>query len=989
MAERLHTEDSKEAKWADIDDDDDNWVPPDTIEWNDGTKVTLEAAEPPKPTISAFEKQIGTGAIKDPRALYAPHGGPTPVPIPAPALVPVPVPIPIPMPAPAPAMMTAIPPLKPLEPPRKPDLVPSAPPSKIPWAPVPTGSFPTPLATTQPPPPFGARPPTTGRQVLMTTQAAKEVAADDFSRKSWRDRQPTQLPNTLFNSETGSFDPVGDASRNRDQGRRNSRAEGQGARPMLLQRSAGRGEPEHDPSFHQNRFQGRPEHDHQHPGMVPMDMGRRRSASIRSAGLSDTSSTATRDNRHLPPNNNVVSSGGGTVDSLTPRTSNQGPLYVSPTVAGGDPRFSRAGPPVIQPAMLPTEVEIVLEPGENPVEAQKRVMKDAREQARARRLAEEAAAEEEKKLRIQKKLAELDLKMKAELESKSEATNGNEATAGASGTVDEEKSTATADQPPAVAPLLSAEAQAHEAATKPTTEGSSLTGNGHNNNRTESSGGGLNGTTPPTQSTQPNVIHAPHAPQPPATTQTGNISTTQTTHPLSPIHAANTNWGVNGHAPDKPAAPAPAPAGTPEKKPDEAPKSPAEEEEVDIPALIRSIPNLAQLAKTKRDELIPGTRTTYQQLDWMRKNLNAHVGGDPRLDRAFDALNARATAIRDGQGAGKDYEEPEMTFKITKTERSKQRNVPAPAPNGETATKENTPAMQASEPSRFDEVKNKILNLAGQTFTARYGVKATAPPRWREPYVYPAEENSWKMGGKERFETRKAQAMADYQRQMSEWDAQQGNKKPVVEKVKPAPLKIIDPNLQVISKPAFQGADDGKPKVSLPRVVMRATPAIPTKPELPTTLPTEEDFNDMVFQQEFGSTPTVLLPTIVPTLSDDNAAGSQLAMQKRTGKEKKKVSLRDQDVMTRPTPPADLTSTFRIKLPGMLEPKIFQLPATYEITLKVQQPFGRSHRGGHHHGEARTNTAHPQAGRGDSGSSRTRSNNRRGQFTSPRATNQL
>jgi hypothetical protein len=33
-----------EAKWADIDDDEDDWAP-ETIEWNDGTKITLAHTE--------------------------------------------------------------------------------------------------------------------------------------------------------------------------------------------------------------------------------------------------------------------------------------------------------------------------------------------------------------------------------------------------------------------------------------------------------------------------------------------------------------------------------------------------------------------------------------------------------------------------------------------------------------------------------------------------------------------------------------------------------------------------------------------------------------------------------------------------------------------------------------------------------------------------------------------------------------------------------
>ena len=38
-----------ESKWADIDDDEDDWAP-ETIEWNDGTKIKLthnENAQPP------------------------------------------------------------------------------------------------------------------------------------------------------------------------------------------------------------------------------------------------------------------------------------------------------------------------------------------------------------------------------------------------------------------------------------------------------------------------------------------------------------------------------------------------------------------------------------------------------------------------------------------------------------------------------------------------------------------------------------------------------------------------------------------------------------------------------------------------------------------------------------------------------------------------------------------------------------------------------
>ncbi|KAK5241492.1 hypothetical protein LTR40_013196, partial [Exophiala xenobiotica] len=77
--------DGKEAKWADIDDDEDDWAP-ETIEWNDGTKSTLtpvevvplvaqkpatpvETAEKPKPVASSkapapqFISSVGPNAV--------------------------------------------------------------------------------------------------------------------------------------------------------------------------------------------------------------------------------------------------------------------------------------------------------------------------------------------------------------------------------------------------------------------------------------------------------------------------------------------------------------------------------------------------------------------------------------------------------------------------------------------------------------------------------------------------------------------------------------------------------------------------------------------------------------------------------------------------------------------------------------------------------------------------------------------------------------
>lgn len=61
LATRLQADaDGKEAKWADIDDDEDDWAP-DTIEWNDGTKITLSHNDP---AAALVEEQAAAAAEK-------------------------------------------------------------------------------------------------------------------------------------------------------------------------------------------------------------------------------------------------------------------------------------------------------------------------------------------------------------------------------------------------------------------------------------------------------------------------------------------------------------------------------------------------------------------------------------------------------------------------------------------------------------------------------------------------------------------------------------------------------------------------------------------------------------------------------------------------------------------------------------------------------------------------------------------------------------
>lgn len=69
LTSRLQTDvDDKEAKWADIDEDDeDDWAP-ETIEWGDGTKTTVNPADSTPATKSAATSKPSTPAIEAPKS---------------------------------------------------------------------------------------------------------------------------------------------------------------------------------------------------------------------------------------------------------------------------------------------------------------------------------------------------------------------------------------------------------------------------------------------------------------------------------------------------------------------------------------------------------------------------------------------------------------------------------------------------------------------------------------------------------------------------------------------------------------------------------------------------------------------------------------------------------------------------------------------------------------------------------------------------------
>ncbi|KAF2143802.1 uncharacterized protein K452DRAFT_317240 [Aplosporella prunicola CBS 121167] len=223
LATRLQAdEDSKESKWADIEDDEEDWAP-DTVEWMDGTKSTVKGTDEPPPPAEETKPE--------PPKEEKPVEDSKP---PAPASL-------APRPSSTSGSKTILKPgaaanqAKPgglvlKGQPDKPTLVakPSAPtPVKSPWAPLPPIEKVSPVVINppvqHPQARFGHRDPH-GFDALPPAPT-KEIAADDFNR-SWRDDRG---PRELFNSHSGRYEPVKDS-------RRGSRPSENIRQPSVLQR---------------------------------------------------------------------------------------------------------------------------------------------------------------------------------------------------------------------------------------------------------------------------------------------------------------------------------------------------------------------------------------------------------------------------------------------------------------------------------------------------------------------------------------------------------------------------------------------------------------------------------------------------------------------------------------------------------------------------------------------------------------------------------
>ncbi|KAL7275736.1 hypothetical protein RUND412_001319 [Rhizina undulata] len=429
LANRLGSDDTnKEAKWADIDpDDDDDWVP-ETIEWNDGMKITLSVEESaPSVTdaaanLPAMEPEpVQQPEVKEaPRArspIFPSEGGGRPKMLVTEKIVP------------------------------KNNELPSQGPRTAPWAKF-TPPVPAPISLGNVNQQRGPeRREYTLEQSIHGPAPMREVPTDVYDR-SWRDRAPSRnfREKELFNSETGQLEPVQEG---RNRGPRSLQGDMQMNKPAVLQRPPGQNGPaEPSAAFQQHRGNiYRPEGSHHRSdgpwNRPPPDDFRRRRTSSNVSGGSASTGRRPSFNRYegsegVPfgpssRNGSIVGHNSPFDDGAAPRGGYPGPpgpyspsfQHVLPQYREVSPRMTHAVPirssispaPVspIPQVVVPDTPVVSVPPAiiEDPVNDQARIMKEKREKARKRRLEEEANAEAEKNARLKVKLEELAAQAKA------------------------------------------------------------------------------------------------------------------------------------------------------------------------------------------------------------------------------------------------------------------------------------------------------------------------------------------------------------------------------------------------------------------------------------------------------------------------------------------------------------------------------------------------------------------------------------------------
>ena len=404
MTSRIQADgEGKESKWADIDDDEDDWAP-ETIEWGDGTKVTVNQADAMPPASHGDKSEPATtdeGKPELPVKIMSPlittTIGPNATVLRLGASAER-------QQAQKAAILQKGPTEKPVQTSTK---APAPPPSKSPWASLPPVDKVSPIEIkpqlTMPPPQryFNNQSSLQSPSAVTAQSPAKEISADDFNR-SWRDSQNSQ-PRELYMPNSGKYEAVNESRR---RGSRND----QGFRaPAVLQRPSQ--SDQHTPAEPSAAFQT-------HRSSTEQDRApwaRRRASSNLSATSGQYGrrmSVSKPGDRDLSVvSSEVVQERRGSHATVSDSVGSQDmPPPPGPNVAYRPQGFLPAQPMPRQPSVNADQIQ-----SNAPIPAtaadldaeralQKQLMREKRELAVKRRQEEEAKLEAEKKERIRLKL---------------------------------------------------------------------------------------------------------------------------------------------------------------------------------------------------------------------------------------------------------------------------------------------------------------------------------------------------------------------------------------------------------------------------------------------------------------------------------------------------------------------------------------------------------------------------------------------------------
>ncbi|KAL3476252.1 hypothetical protein BJX99DRAFT_228155 [Aspergillus californicus] len=406
-----------ESKWADIDDDEDDWAP-ETIEWNDGTKTDLTHTETLPPTTQTTT--VTATATAEAKEEFPPVEQATTTketlkltPKPVTSIGPNATVLRLGANAERQARTASVSSKGPNEKTPGSSTSPAPLPAKSPWATIPPVEKTSPVlpsAQVQIQPP--ARTPFREQKPIDSLSGPvhpQEIAADDFNRV-WRDTQPGTRE--LYNSRSGRYEPVPETKKGVWRNEQSIRA------PSVLQRPPGQGEntgpAEPSAAFQTHRTSG---HDGVHwprrrtssnvsggsgsfgrrmsigrPDAVQRFVEGRRGSQVN--GMVEPSIQA----REHHPVHEIH------VRDISPMRHEPGTSYAPERTL--NVHAGPGQPPVPSPAAA-GQPEIPQPSQEDAVVMQERIMKETRMEARRRRIEQEEKEEAAKRERIRQKLATL------------------------------------------------------------------------------------------------------------------------------------------------------------------------------------------------------------------------------------------------------------------------------------------------------------------------------------------------------------------------------------------------------------------------------------------------------------------------------------------------------------------------------------------------------------------------------------------------------